>query len=622
MEIPTVNHFATQGAAGGPAGILNVSFIEGVTLHTSAFPARYDNPLSGVLQFRQRTGNPEKVEGLFRLSASELALTTEGPLSRSNQRTTFLASVRRSYLQLLFRLIDLPFLPDYWDYQYKVTHKPDKRNEINLLGIGSIDNFTFNEPKDPTLEQRAILDQVPLNSQRLNVIGLSWRHTMKKGFWLLVASKNTLRNNADKFESNDDGNESRRILRYRSTEDENRLRWEATLPLSGWNVNAGASFVYADYSNQTYQRRAGSVADYASAFGFSRYGAFLNISRRVLQEKVLVSAGMRTDGNGFMTGGKQLGRTFSPRLALTYTIRNGLNWNLSAGRYFKLPPYTILGFRQSGQLINRDARYIRSDHLVSGLEWQPRNDTRITVEGFYKKYDRYPISVANRVSLANFGGDFGVLGNERTVSDGKGRAWGGEFMYQKRLTRNFYGILAYTFYHSEFTGLDGRFRPTAWDYRHLVSFTGGYKFGRNWELGLRFRYQGRAPATPYDLYQTLENYPFTNEPVLDYSQINTLRLRAFNAADIRIDKQWNFRTWTLDLFLDLQNAYNSTNPTQPGLTLQRNPDGSIATDSGTPYAPGVFGDPFAPNNRQQAIPVIFDRSSGSFLPSIGLIIGF
>jgi len=76
------------------------------------------------------------------------------------------------------------------------------------------------------------------------------------------------------------------------------------------------------------------------------------------------------------------------------------------------------------------------------------------------------------------------------------------------------------------------------------------------------------------------------------------------------------------LFDDCIHLYNSTNPTQPGLTLQRNPDGSIATTSGAPYAPGIFGDPLAPNNRQQAIPVIFDRDSGSFLPSIGLIIGF
>jgi hypothetical protein len=108
IEIPTINHFATQGSGGGPTGILNVSFIEDVKLSTSAFDARYDNALASVFQFRQRTGNPQKVQGNIRLSATELAATFEGPITKD--RTTFLASVRRSYLQFLFQLIDLPFV--------------------------------------------------------------------------------------------------------------------------------------------------------------------------------------------------------------------------------------------------------------------------------------------------------------------------------------------------------------------------------------------------------------------------------------------------------------------------------------------------------------------------------
>ncbi len=111
VEIPNINHFATQGSAGGPVGLLNVSFIEGVTLNSSAFPAQYDNVLSGVLQFDQRTGNPQERRLNFRLGASEAAVTYEGPLLRlppedSLANTTFIVSVRRSYLQFLFQLID------------------------------------------------------------------------------------------------------------------------------------------------------------------------------------------------------------------------------------------------------------------------------------------------------------------------------------------------------------------------------------------------------------------------------------------------------------------------------------------------------------------------------------
>ncbi len=70
IEVPVINHFQTQGSSGGPQGILNVSFIEDVKLSSSAFDARYDNALSSVFQFKQRTGNPNKVQGNVRLSAS------------------------------------------------------------------------------------------------------------------------------------------------------------------------------------------------------------------------------------------------------------------------------------------------------------------------------------------------------------------------------------------------------------------------------------------------------------------------------------------------------------------------------------------------------------------------
>ena len=623
VEIPTINHFATQGAAGGPVGMLNVSFLDRVTLHTSAFPAKYDNPLSGVLQFKQRSGNPEKVQGNFRLSASEAALTTEGPLGKKNGKTTFLTSVRRSYLQFLFKLIELPFLPDYWDYQYKITHKPDKKNEINIIGIGSIDNFSFLKPKNATLEQLTILDQIPLNSQKTNTIGVSWRHALRKGYWQLVLSRNHLDNRADKFVGNDIGNESKRVLKYKSTENENRLRYEINFPVGDVQMSAGAQMIITEYDNLTYQRRTAYVANYSTEFNMFRYGAFINATKKLLDNRLTLTGGIRTDGNNYMDEGNALGKNLSPRFSATYAIAGGLNANISLARYYKTPAYTILGFKVNDQFVNKDADFIKSDHFVAGLEWLPTSTTRVTAEAFLKNYGDYPVSVAEGVSLANFGGDFGVLGNERIASTGKGRASGFEFLFQQRLTKSFYGILAYTFYHSKFSGVDPKILiPSAWDNRHLVSFTGGYRLKRNWEIGVRFRFQGGAPYTPYDIFQSVENYYFLTDGVLDYSKINQLRLRAFHAADLRIDKKFNFKKWTLDLFLDIQNAYNSKNPTSPSFTLKRNPDETIATSTGEPYNPGVFGNSLAPNNRQAAIPILLANTSGSLLPSIGFVVEF
>jgi TonB dependent receptor/CarboxypepD_reg-like domain/TonB-dependent Receptor Plug Domain len=623
IEIPTINHFATQGAAGGPVGMLNVSFIQDVTLHTSAFPAKYDNPLSGVLQFKQRTGNPEKFQGNFRLSASEAAITTEGPLGKKNGKTTFIASARRSYLQFLFQAIGLPFLPDYWDYQYKITHKIDAKNEINLLGIGSIDNFTFKRPDNPTLEQLAILDQIPVNTQRTNTIGFSWRHSFKNGFALLALSNNRLKNTADQFQNNEKPLESERILGYKSTEDETRLRYEVSYNTNGWQLSSGVVGIYSAYSNTTFQRRPAFTANYITDINLFRYGFFTNAVKRFFDNRLQLSAGLRFDGNTFTENGNDIGRTLSPRIAASYRVAPKFSINASAGRYYKIAPYTILGFRLNGELVNKNVEYIKSDHLVAGFEFNPKSSTRITLEGFYKWYDNYPVSVDDGISLANLGGDFGVLGNERVSSNGRGKTYGFEFMYQERLTKNFYGILAYTFYYSLFTGADrNKFIASAWDNRHLVSFTGGYKFGKNWELGIRYRFLGGAPYTPFNIFESLENYPFLNNAQLNYTNVNTLRLRSFNALDIRVDKKWNFKKWSLDLFLDIQNFLNSNNQAPPSFTLQRNGDGSFATSNGSVYNPGVFGNPLAPNNRQLAIPAILPNDSGARLPSIGFVAEF
>ena len=623
IEIPSINHFATQGASGGPVGLLNVSFIESVTLHTSAFPAKYDNPLSGVLVFKQRTGNPMKVQSNFRLSASEAAFTTEGPLGKKGGATTFIASVRRSYLKFIFQVIDLPFVPDYWDYQYKITHKPNSTNEFNFLGIGAIDNFTFMKPKNLTLTNLAILDQIPLNSQRSNTMGGSWRHALEKGYFLLAISHNRLLNTASKYQSYAAQNDSNIILRYSSLEAETRLRMDVNYSSGFWKVSYGTVFTYTNYTNSTFQRRSGYEANFETALQLFRYGAFLQINRSLLDNKLSLNLGSRIDGNSFTQNGNKLLSTFAPRFAATFSISPELNANFSLGRYYKLLPYTVLGYQENNQYVNKNNNYTQSDHVVTGLEWLPSNSIRITLEGFYKKYSSYPVSVNNKISLANLGGNFGVLGNESVASGGLGKSYGAELMLQKRLTSHMYGILAYTYYYSQFTGSDPtNYIPSAWDNRQLISFTGGYKFNKNWELGVRFRYQGQAPATPYNLRKSLDNYPFTNEPVLDYAQINTNRLPSFNAADLRLDKKWNFRNFTFDLFMDIQNLYNSKNPTQPGLTLQRNPDNTIATTTGAQYNPGIYSNPEAPNNRLSAIPVILPQTSGSILPSMGFVIEF
>lgn len=633
MEIPNINHFATQGSAGGPVGMLNVTFIDDVRLATSSFGARYDNPLSGVLQFRQRTGNSDRVQGNFRVGASELAATVEGPFSKKNPNTTFIASVRRSYLQFLFQLIDLPFLPGYWDYQYKVTHKWNSgKDEVNLLGLGSIDDFSFNPPEKPAsgasdeeleayYEKLAILDRIPYFDQRSNTTGLSWKHAHKNGYDVLTLSQNILWNKVAKYPNNDKNLMVKSLIN--SKEQETKLRYERNVSVGEHEFQFGGMAQDAVFENTTfidslriYSENGSFIRpqiDFKTGIRFLKYGLFGQYTHSFLGKRLSLSLGIRADGNTFTKAGNNLLKTLSPRLGVRYNIDEKWSINASAGQYYKLPPYTILGFQTAdNSYANQDVQYIRSRHLVAGLEYQPGDLSRITVEGFYKFYDHYPVSVRDSVSLANLGGNFGVLGNEAVQDVGKMRAMGVEFTFQQKLSRNFYGILAYTFYKSEATAFNTqKWAPTAWDNRHLISFTGGYKLPRNWELGLRFRFQGAAPYTPVDSVRSLSQYAADGGTVRSYNLVNSQRLRAFNAADLRIDKKWNLKRFTIDFYLDIQNLYNAQNVTEPEFTLKRNPDGSVKTPDGQPYSPST------PLN---AIGVINKGSSGSLLPSLGLII--
>ncbi|HEU4470860.1 MAG TPA: TonB-dependent receptor [Flavisolibacter sp.] len=620
IEIPVVNHFATQGSGGGPTGILNVSFIEDVKLSSSAFHARYDNALSSVFEFRQKTGNPTETQGNVRLSGTELAATIEGPLSRDG-KLTYLASARRSYLQVLFSLIDLPIRPNFWDFQYKLSYRPDAKSTLTFLGVGAIDQFGFGKINEPTQDKLYTLNQTPAIRQKSYAIGASYRRSVNNGYLVMALSRNALDNQIEKFDFNDDSDPAN--LRYRTdaVETENKLRIELNKNKNGWSLSYGAMAQYLQYESDNNIRRRAAVGSqpedrflFSSDINFFRFGAFTQAGRKFFGGRLGLSAGLRTDINTFTNDGTDPGKALSPRVAVSYVLADKWTLNATAGRYARIVPYTVLGFRDnSGRLVNLDNNYVTNIHYAAGAEFLPKTTTRFTLEGFYKKYDRVPVTVRDGISINNLGADFGSVGNEPVVPTGRGEAYGIEFFAQQKLTRRFFGLLSYTFFYSRFSNADGRLVASAWDNRHLLSLTFGYKLPRNWELGLKYRYQGGAPYTPFDLPASRQNFLTQGQGLLDYSRFNTLRLDAFSASDIRIDKKWNFRKLTLDIYLDVSNWWGARSVAYPNYALQRDlATGAYLTTNGQPIAPDA----------SNGIPIILNNDDPVILPTIGFIIEF
>ncbi|MFC5626546.1 TonB-dependent receptor [Algoriphagus winogradskyi] len=621
IEVPVINHFATQGSSGGPVGILNVNLIKNVDLIAGGFPANRMNALSSFFEFQLKEGRRDKMATQLTVGASELTLSNEGPLG---EKTTYLLSARRSYLQGLFKLIGLPFLPTFNDFQLKTTTKINDKTELTFIGVGAIDKFVLNEdiPDDETEEEREnrlyLLNVLPVQNQWNYATGVRLKRFRENGFWTFVLSRNMLNNQSVKYAGNDNSSEDNLLYNYLSQESENKFRAENSIFKNGYTFKYGVNYEYSRYYINNFDRAtlagSGQVISVESTSNYNTYGGFLSASKNLYDERLLITGGIRVDGADFGETAQNPLNQVSPRISFSYQLKPNLFATANAGIYYQKPSYTVLGYQDNdGQLVNQlnDVLFIRNSKLIGGIEWLvPEKNRRFTAEVFYKKYSNYPSSLRNGISLANLGADFGVIGNEPVESNSEGRAYGLEMLAQQRLFNNFYGIAALTLVRSEFTNpnTDG-YVPSSWDNRFIVSLTAGKRFGKNWEIGARWRFLGGTPYTPYDYDESslISNWDLRNQPILDYSQINAIRLNGFHQLDLRLDKKYYFNKWNLNWYVDIQNVYNFKAEQPPLLVPTRDAEGNILVDPADP-------------SRYQL--KFINNPAGTVLPTVGLIVEF
>lgn len=626
VEVPNINHFATQGASGGPVGIINVDLIREVDFYSGAFPANRGNTLSSILEFKQKDARTDKSSFRGIVGASDIGLQAEGPIG---EKTTYLVSARRSYLQFLFNALGLPFLPTYNGFQGKIKHKIDNNNEISFIGLGAIDQFALNtglnlslDPnQNPGLDsaeienQQFILDYLPVNSQWNYTNGIVYKRYRKDGSQTFVLSRNMLSNRSFKYEDNDES--KRKLQDYTSTEAENKFRYEYDkLSTKGYKINFGVNYEYARYTNSTFQLLpvGDSVItlDFDSKLRLHKWGVFGQTSKSFFSNRLAASLGFRADANNYSTEMRNLLQQFSPRLSLSYNLNAAFSLNFNTGIYYQLPPYTVLGFRDNlGNLVNQNngLKYIKSTHFVAGLGYFGEKSFKASFEGFYKIYDQYPYLLNEQISLANFGSDFGIVGNAPVNSSSTGRAYGLELLLQQKMNKGFYGIASFTFVRSEFSNVGQNLTPSAWDNRYLMTLTAGKILKKDWEIGLRYRFVGPAPTTPLDIANSslIAVWDVSGRGLPDYNQINTQRFNATMQLDFRVDKKWNFEKFALNLYFDVQNATNYKTTVQSNLLQVKDANGNPVVN---------------PDDPSRYLLKSLPNQVGQILPTIGVIVDF
>jgi hypothetical protein len=635
VEVPNINHFATQGASGGPNGLINVDFIREVDFYSGAFPANRGNTMSSVFNFKQKNGRDDRLGFTATVGSSDLAATMEGPIGK---KTTFLFSVRQSYLQFLFEVIGLPFLPIYNDVQFKVRTKFDTKNEFYVVGLSACDRFRLNLNANETEEQRFQLERLPVYFQWNYTLGAVYKHYTDNGVFTAVLSRNMLNNDIYKYKDNDES--QNRIIDYSSQESENKLRLEHKMTLPNqFIVNYGVGYQFVRFRNSTRINFNNNITEISTDLNFHRYAAFAQVSKKLFSNRLVLSTGFRMDGNSYNSTMANPLPQFSPRFSASFAIIPNLTVNFNTGIYYQLPSYTTLGYQVNDVFLNKDRlNYTRSAHFIGGVAYTTKSSTKFSLEGYYKIYSQYPFLLNEQVSLANFGADFGVVGDAPISSTGAGRTYGLELLVQQRLYKGFYGILAYTLGWSEFTNGAGEYIPSSWDSRHILNLALGKTFNtmnqarrdkinekriakgkdaltrklvsQTLDIGTNIRFQTGLPLTPFDEATSalVTSWDRNRQAVLDFDQLNALRQNNTFGIDVRIDYKWFFPKWSFNLYLDLQNLPGTAIP-QEVLLLDRDAAGNAQiVNQGQP--------------NESYLLKRLDVGSGLVTPTIGVIVQY
>ncbi|MDZ7756787.1 TonB-dependent receptor [Rhodohalobacter sp.] len=589
IEIPNPNHFAVQGAGGGPINLLNSYMVREIDFYAGAFSARYGDKASSVMNITLRNGTGDRFRGEASMGMAGAGALFEGPISSNG---SFIFSARRSYLDWIVPATGLTAIPNYYNTQGKLTFDLGSNQTLYINGVYGNDNINI-EGGDQAGYGRGAENLDTKNSQY--IAGATLRSLWSDRLFSFTTLSSVQNNyfvevydlpGRDIFFTNN------------SVETENTVKTDVTyLANKNIELSFGASFKDVNFQydlvneadtlftyDQGQEDQVTGIYDIYPEYrvkvdvGSYKTSAYTQLTLDLLRS-FRVTGGIRYDYfeyNDFSS--------LSPRLGFSYFLNSDTSLNLAYGRHFQSPAYNDLVANEANR--NLDNKF--TDQYVIGLEHIFREDLKFVVEGYYKEYDDVPVRrTLTTTDPLDF--DDGTF-----LNAGSAEAKGIELFLQKKLINNFSGIVSYSYFESK--AIDPRNNSTYnWDYDHrnMLTLISGYRVrfgGKDWyermkskwwfhtvswlpfmpsdefEISLKFRYLGGRPFTP-PVYR-----PELREWIVDETQaLNTERYPAYHRLDLRIDKWYSYRNWNFVIFFDLVNIYNNDNI----WSYQYNDDGTV-----------------------------------------------
>jgi hypothetical protein len=546
IEIPNINHFPVQGSSEGPIGIINVDLIDNVNFYSGGFSSMYGDRLSSIMELKYREGNRTAYDVQADISLQGFGGVVEGPIDGG--KGSFVLSARKSYLDLILDLMNENVgTPSYSDVQGKVVYDLDASNKISFIDVFSYDNQKMNQDDAKENKNNVYVDY----KYYTNTVGINWQHLWgKSGYSNTSFSHTYSKTNGKYFQTRD----TKLLLDNNSIEQEFKLRnsnhmfFSNDLKLEfGFDIKG----VVNDY-NLFYNEDQDLLGEVTPALQLNKKintfktGAFVNINW-LLFNRITIIPGARVDYYEYNKT-----TNVSPRLSLSYKVSDVTTLTGTVGVFYQNIPWVLAAQKDDFKKLSNPKSY----HYIVGLNHLLTESTMLTIEVYNKDYYDFPFDPAqpNLFVFDEAVEEGSFMTHQTLLSTGEANSKGIEVTVQKKLAKDFYGLVAASYSKAKYKGAD-KWYDRLYDDRFTFAIEGGYKPDEKWEFSLRWLYAGGAPYTPFDEEASRKAF----KGVYDESKVNSARKPDYHSLNIRVDRRFNFESSSLIVYLNVWNAYNREN---------------------------------------------------------------
>ena len=489
VEIPNPNHFADLGAfGGGGLTALSSNLLANSDFYTGAFPAEYNNAISGVFDIKMRNGNSSEYEHSFEIGAIGLDFASEGPLSKKN-KSSYLFNYRYSTLGLV-----APLLPEdaqgtnYQDLSFKIKLPSKKMGLFSLWGIGLFDNSST-APETESDLQNYYQDIEKQNvKQYMGAMGLNHRLIMSNKAYLnttLAFSTNGIDlktdrlNAANELKPENEIDISNSNITFKSYinkkfNSQHTNRTGITLRRLGYNLSLNE----VETGNE---QLLNIVNEKGSSFLMSWFSSS-SININDWNINLGLNGQIFTLNNNYM---------IEPRIGASYQLNEKNKVSFGYGLHSRIEPLNIYFANTLNDLnpqANKELDFTKAHHFVLSYDLNITKKIHLKIEPYFQSLFNIPTIDNSTESLLNLQNDWFI--NDAYKNTGKGQNYGIDLTLEQYINNGFYFLISGSVFNSRYKTDQNEWYNTRFNKNYLFNGLVGKEFriGKNQNLlGFNFK---------------------------------------------------------------------------------------------------------------------------------------